>query len=198
MARMERRRLTDSWDAAQAQGSPQAVEQARLLPWRSGRRYRGAQQCRKGRPAGVPVRVPWTLARDSESRSAATDGTRAWSCDGSAHPDHSKATAVDARGWSSSRRRPKRRRLERDGGGEIRTLVGGETPKMVFETTAFNRSATPPGRRPQGYRSASSSAKRPGQAGRGDFSRCADRGRRRAGRLPRPRRRGAGVRSGRS
>jgi transposase InsO family protein len=33
-----------------------------------------------------------------------------------------------------------------DGGGGIRTLVGGLTPEMVFETTAFNRSATPPGR----------------------------------------------------
>jgi hypothetical protein len=41
MARMEHRRLTDSWDAAQAQGSPQAVDQARLLLWRSGRHYRG-------------------------------------------------------------------------------------------------------------------------------------------------------------
>lgn len=30
------------------------------------------------------------------------------------------------------------------GGGGIRTLVGGLTPEMVFETTAFNRSATPP------------------------------------------------------
>jgi hypothetical protein len=32
-----------------------------------------------------------------------------------------------------------------DGGGGIRTLVGGISPEMVFETTAFNRSATPPG-----------------------------------------------------
>ncbi len=34
-----------------------------------------------------------------------------------------------------------------NGGGGIRTLVGGKPPETVFETAAFNRSATPPGRR---------------------------------------------------
>src|SRR5579875_1884257 len=34
-----------------------------------------------------------------------------------------------------------------DGGGGIRTLVGGISPETVFETAAFNRSATPPGAR---------------------------------------------------
>src|SRR5438445_6641997 len=33
-----------------------------------------------------------------------------------------------------------------NGGGGIRTLVGGKPPETVFETAAFNRSATPPGR----------------------------------------------------
>ena len=33
------------------------------------------------------------------------------------------------------------------GGGGIRTLVGGISPETVFETAAFNRSATPPGER---------------------------------------------------
>ena len=32
-----------------------------------------------------------------------------------------------------------------NGGGGIRTLVGGNSPETVFETAAFNRSATPPG-----------------------------------------------------
>jgi len=36
------------------------------------------------------------------------------------------------------------------GGGGIRTLVGGEPPETVFETAAFNRSATPPGPRLRG------------------------------------------------
>jgi hypothetical protein len=31
-----------------------------------------------------------------------------------------------------------------NGGGGIRTLVGGKSPETVFETAAFNRSATPP------------------------------------------------------
>jgi hypothetical protein len=34
-----------------------------------------------------------------------------------------------------------------NGGGGIRTLVGGKPPETVFETAAFNRSATPPGDR---------------------------------------------------
>jgi hypothetical protein len=33
----------------------------------------------------------------------------------------------------------------KNGGGGIRTLVGGISPETVFETAAFNRSATPPG-----------------------------------------------------
>src|SRR5438876_8803428 len=32
-----------------------------------------------------------------------------------------------------------------NGGGGIRTLVRGKPPETVFETAAFNRSATPPG-----------------------------------------------------
>jgi hypothetical protein len=32
-----------------------------------------------------------------------------------------------------------------NGGGGIRTLVGPIRPETVFETAAFNRSATPPG-----------------------------------------------------
>src|SRR5438445_8969569 len=31
-----------------------------------------------------------------------------------------------------------------NGGGGIRTLVGAKRPETVFETAAFNRSATPP------------------------------------------------------
>jgi hypothetical protein len=37
-----------------------------------------------------------------------------------------------------------------NGGGGIRTLVGGKPPETVFETAAFNRSATPPRSRPGG------------------------------------------------
>ena len=33
----------------------------------------------------------------------------------------------------------------KNGGGGIRTLVRGKPPETVFETAAFNRSATPPG-----------------------------------------------------
>ncbi len=33
----------------------------------------------------------------------------------------------------------------KNGGGGIRTRVGGVTPETVFKTAAFNRSATPPG-----------------------------------------------------
>ncbi len=40
-----------------------------------------------------------------------------------------------------------------NGGGGIRTLVGGISPETVFETAAFNRSATPPGRRSKASRS---------------------------------------------
>jgi hypothetical protein len=40
--------------------------------------------------------------------------------------------------------------LDEDGGGGIRTLVGGISPETVFETAAFNRSATPPGETRQG------------------------------------------------
>src|SRR5262245_9253418 len=37
-----------------------------------------------------------------------------------------------------------------NGGGGIRTLVRGKPPETVFETAAFNRSATPPGGTDQG------------------------------------------------
>ena len=40
---------------------------------------------------------------------------------------------------------PSRPLTKMNGGGGIRTLVGGISPETVFETAAFNRSATPPG-----------------------------------------------------
>src|SRR3954467_15919335 len=42
------------------------------------------------------------------------------------------------------RRHPRMRSALVSGGGGIRTLVRGLTPETVFETAAFNHSATPP------------------------------------------------------
>jgi hypothetical protein len=56
-------------------GSSDTVERTRLLPWRSGRRYRAAQQCRSGRQAGVRAhhhqRHKWT----SHFRNTALEGS---------------------------------------------------------------------------------------------------------------------------
>src|ERR1700680_3003495 len=43
-------------------GSPETLEQARLLPWPSSRRYRRARQCRFGRGPGIGSVTYETLA----------------------------------------------------------------------------------------------------------------------------------------
>src|SRR5690606_15320682 len=80
--------------------------------------------------------------------------TPAWGRRASATPQRARADGrPGGAAAGASARRPGGRAVALSGGGGIRTLDGPIRPITVFETAAFNHSATPPGWRSKGSES---------------------------------------------